>query len=278
MPISRIKRDAINDGAISIAKTDSLFVNTEISGTEAARMPQGTTAQRANAASGDIRFNSTNNLMEYYTGTVWKSIDSPPVISSIDYSGSTTAADPAGGETIVLNGDFFSTTGSVLVNIGGTSAPTISVLSSTQIQITTPAKSVGSYEIEVTNPSGLSGKTTIVYSNNPSWNTAQDTVVATVIAGASVNITSLAATDDGDVFTYSETTTVLTGNGANEMNLSLNSGTCAITGTAPSPSSATEYTFTLRATDAEGQSSDRQFKIQVNLNFFGDGSDGSLST
>ena len=40
MPISKIKGSAINDGAITLAKTDSLFVNTEISGTEAARMPQ----------------------------------------------------------------------------------------------------------------------------------------------------------------------------------------------------------------------------------------------
>jgi len=46
MPISKIKGNAINDGAITLAKTDSLFVNTEISGTEAARMPVGTTAQR----------------------------------------------------------------------------------------------------------------------------------------------------------------------------------------------------------------------------------------
>lgn len=254
------------------------FENPHFTGTEAAKMPEGTTAQRANAVAGDQRFNSTTSLMEYYTGNTWKSIDSPPAITSIDYSGSTTAAIPAGGETIIINGDFFSTTGSVLVNIGGTSAPTISVLSSTQIQITTPAKSAGSYELEITNPSGLSGKTTIVYSANPTWNTAQDTVVATVVAGSSVNITSLAATDDGDTFAYSETTTVLTGSGANEMNLSLNSSTCAITGTAPSPSTSTEYTFTLRATDDEGQTSDRQFKIQVNLNFFGDGSDGSLST
>ena len=99
MPISKIKRTAINDdgitsskildgtiatadiadGAITTAKiadsavtsvkTSNLFTNTEIAGTEAARMPNGTTAQRANAQSGDIRFNSTLALMEYYTGT-----------------------------------------------------------------------------------------------------------------------------------------------------------------------------------------------------------------
>ena len=58
MPISKIKSNAINDGAITIAKTNNLFVNTEITGTEAARMPVGTTAQRANAQVGDLRHNS----------------------------------------------------------------------------------------------------------------------------------------------------------------------------------------------------------------------------
>src|SRR6056300_344870 len=91
MPISRIKRNAINDSAINIAKTDNLFVNTEITGTEAAKMPVGTTSQRASAQSGDIRFNSTITLMEYYNGVQWKSIDSPPTVSSISPTTVTTA-------------------------------------------------------------------------------------------------------------------------------------------------------------------------------------------
>src|SRR6056300_1259340 len=91
MPISRIKTDGINDSAVTLVKTDSLFVNTEISGTEGARMPNGTTAQRASAQSGDIRFNSTLTLMEYYDGVQWKSIDSPPTVSSISPTTVTTA-------------------------------------------------------------------------------------------------------------------------------------------------------------------------------------------
>ena len=82
MPISRIKGNAINDdaintdriedGAVTLDKTDSLFVNTEISGTEAAKMPVGTTAQRASAQSGDIRFNSSTNKFQGYDGTTWQ--------------------------------------------------------------------------------------------------------------------------------------------------------------------------------------------------------------
>ena len=49
------------------------------------------------------------------------------------------------------------------------------------------------------------------------------------------------------------------------MNLSLNSSTGAITGTAPSPTADTTYNFTLRATDAESQTTDRAFSITVTV-------------
>ena len=49
------------------------------------------------------------------------------------------------------------------------------------------------------------------------------------------------------------------------MNLSLNSSTGAITGTAPAATSETTYNFTLRATDAESQTADRAFSITVSV-------------
>ena len=49
------------------------------------------------------------------------------------------------------------------------------------------------------------------------------------------------------------------------MNLTLNSSTGAITGTAPSPTNSTTYNFTLRATDAESQTADRSFSITVSV-------------
>src|SRR6056300_735698 len=91
---SAITEDKIADSAVTSAKTSNLFTNTEISGTEAARMPVGTTAQKT----GDIRFNSTTSLMEYYDGTQWKSIDSPPAVSSIDVT--EVASDGGGNQTI----------------------------------------------------------------------------------------------------------------------------------------------------------------------------------
>ena len=49
------------------------------------------------------------------------------------------------------------------------------------------------------------------------------------------------------------------------MNLSLNSSTGAITGTAPAATSETTYNFTIRATDAESQTVDRAFSIKVTV-------------
>ena len=77
----------------------------------------------------------------------------------------------------------------------------------------------------------------------------------------------MAASSDSTV-AYSETTSVLTSNSntpTSTMNLTLNSSTGAITGTAPSPTGGTTYNFTLRATDAESQTVDRAFSITVSV-------------
>jgi len=109
--------------------------NVEFTGTEAVRITQGTTAERANAQAGDLRFNSTTLLMEYYDGVRWKSIDSPPVISSVSpqYFG-------AAGETITITGGNFQS-GAEVYLIGQDSteykASVVTVNSSTSITFTT---------------------------------------------------------------------------------------------------------------------------------------------
>ena len=61
--------------------------------------------------------------------------------------------------------------------------------------------------------------------------------------------------------TFSETTSVLTN--ASQANCSLNSSTGAITTTdfGGSSTTPTTYTFTMRATDAEGQTAERSFSL-----------------
>lgn len=38
------------------------------------RLPKGLTAERVNPVSGDIRYNTTTNFIEYYDGTDWRSV------------------------------------------------------------------------------------------------------------------------------------------------------------------------------------------------------------
>ena len=277
MPISKIKGSAINDGAITLAKTDSLFVNTEISGTEAAKMPVGSTSQRAAAQSGDIRFNSTIGLMEYYDGSQWKGIDAAPTVSSISYPGSATALVPAGGETLNVTGQNFATTGSVTATLGGTAFGTVTVNNVSSLTLTNaPAKTAGDYDLVITNPSGLSATFTVSVSGTPTWNTAADTILEDIDEADVVNNTTLEATDDGDAtgVTYAVTSGSLPGG------LSLNTSNADITGTfdASGITGYTTYTFTITATDDDSQSTARQFKITGSPNYFGDSSDGDLST
>ena len=126
----------------------------------------------------------------------------------------------------------------------------------------------GTYFIRVENPDGLAARSSsalLTVSDAPTWTTAAGSL-GSVAAGDSVNFT-VAASGDSTI-AFSETTSVLTSNSdtpASTMNLSLNSSTGAITGTAPSPTSETTYNFTLRATDAEAQTADRAFSITISV-------------
>ena len=75
------------------------------SGTNGIKLPIGKTAQRVNTT-GTIRFNSTLELTEYYNGSAWISIDSPPAVTSVS---PTEVESAAGGNiTFTINGARFS--------------------------------------------------------------------------------------------------------------------------------------------------------------------------
>ena len=93
----------------------------------------GNTAQRDNTT-GMLRFNSTIQLPEYYNGTTYVAIDSPPTISSV--SPTEVASDAGGNETFTINGSRF-TSGAIVKFVSNTgteiTASTVTVVSPTQL-------------------------------------------------------------------------------------------------------------------------------------------------
>ena len=191
-----------------------------------------------------------------------------PTISTTSLTGS-----PSTSETYTINGtgfvtvpivEFISTTGAI------TRASAVSFTSSTEIDATVTLAN-GTYYVRVENNDGGAVRSTnpiLTVSQAPSWTTSAGSL-GSVSAGSTVSLSVLATSDS--TIAYSEVTSggnVLTGTSdtpATTMSLTLNSSTGAITGTAPSPTSETTYTFTLRATDDESQTADRQFSITVSV-------------
>ena len=148
-----------------------------------------------------------------------------------------------------------------------TRASAVTFTSATSINATFTLASA-SYFIRVENNDGnavRSSSAILSASASPTFSTSAGSI-GTVSAGSTVSL-DIDASSDSTV-AFSETTSVLTSNSntpASTMNLTLNSSTGAITGTAPSPTSDTTYTFTIRATDAESQTADREFSITVSV-------------
>jgi len=152
-----------------------------------------------------------------------------------------------------------------------TRAGAVSFTSATSLSVTANL-ATGAYYVRVENNDGNAGRsanTIITASTAPTWSTAAGSLGA--IAGDfSGTVATVAATSDSAI-TYSETTSILTASG--QANCSLNSSTGVITTTdfGGSSTTATTYTFTLRATDAEGQTADRQFTLTSSFGATGGG-------
>jgi hypothetical protein len=250
--------------------------NRKFTGTIGERISTGTTGERDTSTfgAGTIRFNTSTALMEYYTGTEWKSIDAPPTISSftVDGGSPTISAFLQGTSsiaTIVITGTLFDTVNATVLfvgNGGGDVSPLTTVRdSSTQITVTVNTSNFNGtyepYDLKVTNGSGLFAtlEDCIVSDIAPVFTTASGTL-GTIFDSqrSSYSLSTAAATDvDGDTITYSITS------GALPPGLSINSLTGAITGTASAVITNTTSTFTVRAATTN-QNTSRSFSITVN--------------
>ena len=215
---------------------------------------------------GQMLFNHTTNLMEYYNGTAWIAIDTPPTVTSVNNT-NILETQIASGFDLVITGTFFST-GATVTFIGnnGTelSSPSVAVNSTTQITArvhSSVSNSNEPYDVKVTNSSGLSSTLNDAFNVNakPIWSTSAGNL-ATINDTATGNHVTVSATDpEGDTVTYSETASVLSNAG-----LALNSTTGVISGDPNNVSSSTTLSFTLRATSSGSNTTDRNFNIVVN--------------
>ena len=251
--------------------------NRRFTGTDAETISSGTTAERVDGAA-KIRFNTTNNLMEYYDGTNWKSIDSPPSISGItidDIGGSAVTSgtvdnESSGTATIEILGSLFDTSGAV-VTFEGTSE-TISPVSTTRnstskITVTVTKSSFDAsnapYTIKVLNGSGLSGQLTGAISNDvdaPTFTNAADTNFDIYdLSRGSVTIPAASLIEASPIIDANNAYAIQSGSLPSGLTLNTTSG--VITGATSATGSDDVSTFTIRATSTEGGTADRQFTI-----------------
>jgi hypothetical protein len=136
-------------------------------------------------------------------------------------------------------------------------ADEVSFTSSTSIVAKFTLPIDGTYFVRVENNDGnavRSSSALLTVSDAPAWTTAAGSL-GTNAAGSSVSYT-VAATN---------ATSFAVQSGSLPGGVSLNTSTGAITGTESGATAETTYSFTIRATDAQGQTADRAFSITITV-------------
>ena len=158
--------------------------------------------------------------------------------------------------------EFIKTDGSVVV------ANTISFTNATTLSVNVTL-ALGNYHVRVENPDGNSGRSTnniLTASTAPSFSTSAGSL-GTFAGNFSGTVATIAGSSDSAI-TFSETTSVLS-----TANVTLNTSTGALTTTdfGGSSTTPTTYNFTIRITDAEGQTADRNFSFTSSFGATGGG-------
>ena len=142
-------------------------------------------------------------------------------------------------------------------------ADSVAFTNATTIVATFTISVDGTYYLRAENNDGLAVRSTnalLTVSDAPAWTTAAGSL-GTVAATGSVNFT-VAATN---ATSFAKTSGSFPGG------VSINASTGVISGTESGSSATTTYTFTIRATDAEAQTADRQFTITISHGASGGG-------
>ena len=140
-------------------------------------------------------------------------------------------------------------------------ADSVVYVSATSLTVTFTLPVDGTYYIRVENvTTGLAGRSASAFlnvSDAPAWVTAAGSL-GTFAGGSAIPTQTLTATG---ATSFAKTTGTLTAG----LTLTTGSGSCTITGTQTAHTSAATDTFTVRATDAEGQTTDREFSISYSF-------------
>ena len=173
-------------------------------------------------------------------------------VQTVTYVGQATAADTQGGETLGIVGGSFNA--DVTVYVDSTECVT-TVLDSSNLTFTSPAKSAGIYDVVVYSTDGSSGikPKGIVYSGSPVWVTQSSLTAQTVDSPITI---ILSATSNSSVTYFLQQGSSL------PAGVSLSSSG-VITGTVTGITGDTAYTFTVVAIDAESQTTPRSFSFTV---------------
>ena len=181
---------------------------------------------------------------------------------------------PATATTINITGtnflgiprvEFIKTDGAV------TTANTVSLTNSTTLSVNVTL-AAGNYYVRIELENGRAARSTnaiLTASTAPSFSTAAGSL-GTIAGNFSGTVATIAGSSDTTI-AFSETTSVLTN--ASQANCTLNSSTGVITTSdfGGSSTTPTTYTFTIRATDAEGQTADREFSLTSSFGATGGG-------
>jgi len=230
----------------------------------------GTTAQRSIEEQGKLRFNTTTSLLEYYDGTQWKSIDAPPVVSSI--SPSSFVSDGSSTPTITITGSGFSNTINSVKFVGddGTEYTSATVTRDSATQVTaqvTTAMTVANepYDVKVTNSSGLAGTLAdaLDAGGSPTFVTAAGSLGSVADSFRDSTTLSITITDPDSSGTIS--TSISAGSlpaGASISSAQTPGQTILSISGFSAVGSNTTSTFTIEATDGANTSS-REFSITI---------------
>jgi hypothetical protein len=251
-------------------------LNTTFGGVEGITVPNGTGNSSYSAGTsnnqrpvspnlGELRYNTTLGLAEFYTVNGWTAVAAPPSISGI-----VGFINQNNDTTITVNGSNF--INGVTVNINGAAtsnvirALTTTFVNTTQLTANTNASVVNyvgaaGFDVTVINPSGLSSTLSSagVVDRTVAWSTGAGTIATINDAYGSYSpIATVSASDaDGNAVTYSLTS------GAIPTGSSFNTSNGQITGQPNQVASQTTYTFTITAT-SNGIGVPRTFNIVVN--------------